>query len=266
MEGEAAVVSVHPINPTPHEDVNALLRFMLTRIQAILGSQLVGFYLYGSLSLGDFDPASSDVDFLIVTAEDLPAETLDLLREMHATIAASSFPYATRLEGSYIPCAALRRPDPAHSDHPTIGIDWEFQVRPHGSNWIFERYIVREHGVTVWGPSPRTLIDPISPDELRAAVCHTLDFWRAQLDSPAWLHPREYQAFAILTLCRVLYTLHHGALCSKPQAAAWARKAYPVWQSTIENALLWRSQHEKADMTEMLTFLRETLAEAEKFC
>src|SRR5215469_5000271 len=164
--------------PTPFPDVNALLEDLLVALQAILGEKLLGFYLYGSLSLGDFDPKSSDVDFLSVTTEELTGKVLDQLREMHATLAASGNPYAQRLEGSYISRAALQRYDPGNAQHPTIGSDWEFQVARHGSNWIIERHIVREHGVIVWGPSPRSLIDPVSPHELRTAVYEALEqFW-----------------------------------------------------------------------------------------
>lgn len=258
------MISTHNPNPTPYEDVNAILLFMLTNVQTILEHQLVGFYLYGSLSLGDFDPASSDIDFLVVTAQDLPEETLDRLRGMHADIAASGLPYANRIEGSYIPRAALRRYDPHNNRHPGTGFDWPFQVAEHGSNWIIERHIVREHGVVVYGPSPQALIDPVSPEELRAAVYeHLQNFWQSQLNEPEWLRPRDYQAFAILTLCRALYTLHSGTVSSKPQAAAWAQETYPGWKPMIERALQWRSQHEKDDLTETMAFLREALTEAQ---
>lgn len=252
---------------TPYEEVDALLHFMLVRVQNMLGDRLVGFYLYGSLSLGDFDPASSDVDFLVVTSEELPASVLEQLRAMHAEIAASGLEYATRLEGSYIPREALRRYDPGNASHPTTGTDWPFQVAFHGSNWVLERSIVREKGVVVWGPSPQNLIDPVSPQQLRAAVCEQLrTFWQAQLDGPEWLRPRYEQAFAVLTLCRALYTLQHGALCSKPRAAAWARDAYPYWRPIIERSLAWRSQHEPDDLSETLAFLREALAQAQEAC
>jgi predicted nucleotidyltransferase len=135
------LISANPPGPTPYEDVNTILHLLLRKVQAILGSQLVGFYLYGSLSLGDFDPASSDIDFLIVTADDVPEEALGRLRGMHAEIASSGLPYATRLEGSYIPRHALRRYDPANARHPTIGTDWPFQVEWHGNDWIIERHI-----------------------------------------------------------------------------------------------------------------------------
>ena len=253
--------------PTPYEEVNTILLFMLTEIQAILGHQLVGFYLYGSLSLGDFDPTSSDIDFLIVTAEDLAEEILEHLRDMHAAIASSGLRYANRLEGSYIPRQALRRYDPDNARHPTIGADWPFQIGLHGSNWIIERHIVREHGVIVWGPSPHTLIDPVSLHQLRAAVCeHLKNFWQSQLDEPEWLRPRDYQAFAVLTLCRALYTLKQGIVSSKPQAAAWAQEVFPQWKPMIERALSWRSHHEKDDLTETMAFLRNALMQAQKVC
>lgn len=262
------MTSEQPPSPTPYGAVNRLVLMLLTKAQAILREKLVGCYLYGSLSLGDFDPQSSDVDFLIVTTEDLAEEVLAELRDMHASIASSGLPYADCLEGSYIPRAALRRYDPHNASHPTIGVDWEFHVGQHGSNWVIERHIVREHGVIVWGPSPSTLIDPIPPRELREAVCEMLrDFWQAQLTEAEWLRSRDYQAFAVLTMCRALYTLNQGDVVSKPQAAAWACQALdPRWRPVIERALIWRHQHEKDDLTATLDFIRFAIMQAQEVC
>ncbi|MCC6802469.1 MAG: DUF4111 domain-containing protein [Anaerolineae bacterium] len=246
---------------TPYPDVNALLSVLLDGVRDILGDRLIGMYLYGSLSLGDFDPDSSDVDFLFVTEAVLPTETLDALRDLHTRIAASGMRFANKLEGSYIPRAALRRHDPANVMHPTIGIDWDFGVRAHGSNWIVERWIVRERGVTVWGPPPATLIDPVAPDELKAAVCESLKFWQDTLADPAWLEPRDYQAFAVLTMCRALYTLNRGEVATKPDAARWALENLdPAWHPQIERALVWRHQHARDDLTATLDFIRFALA------
>ena len=256
------MASVHTGDPTPYEEVNRLLRIMLTHVQAILSDRLVGIYLYGSLSLGDFDPASSDVDFWVVTKGDLPEEIVERLCEMHATIADSELPYAQRLEGSYIPRAALRRYDPDNARHPTIGLDWPFQVVLHGKAAI-ERYIVRTHGVVVYGPAPDTLIDPVTIDEIQLQVRELLDaFWRERLDDRVFFHSREYQAFAVLTMCRALYTLREGIVGSKPQAAIWAQEACPEWKPMIEQALIWRSDHTAGtenEVTDTLAFVREAL-------
>lgn len=256
--------------PTPYPDINALLHHLLAGIRHILGAQVVGMYLYGSLSGGDFDPTSSDVDFLVVTEDVLSREMVTALGEMHARLGASGIPWADRLEGSYIPRAAIRRYDPANNRHPTIGNDWEYGIGEHNVSWVIESATLRACGVTLAGPPPATLIDPISPYDLRAAVRTMVrDFWRPLTEgSPSeWLRPRHYQAFAILTMCRALYTVEHGTAASKPVAARWARETLPPpWPALITRALFWRPDHAPDDMTDMHAFLRYTIAHVTSPC
>ena len=72
--------------PTPYPDVNAFLHQFLSRVRDILGADFVGLYLYGSLSLGDFDPASSDIDAVVATAAPLRSGVVEELRELHARL------------------------------------------------------------------------------------------------------------------------------------------------------------------------------------
>ena len=48
-------------------EVTPLLDELVSGITDALGDNLVGVYLRGSLALGGFDPATSDVDVLVVT-------------------------------------------------------------------------------------------------------------------------------------------------------------------------------------------------------
>ena len=247
--------------PTPFEDVNVLLSRLLADVRALLGDRLVGFYLYGSLSSGGFDPDSSDVDFLVVTDGALHESDLEPLRQMHEGLARSSLPYATVLEGSYIPAHALRKYDPDDSRHPSIGIDWDFGIIHHGHQWVLEGELVRTRGVRVAGPPPGSLIDPVTPDVLRDAGVHILrDFWSKQLHDAEWLRPRNYQAFAILTMCRAIYTAEHGKVISKPEAARWARGALdPEWVRLVDRALAWRHERHDAPLDETMAFIRHAL-------
>lgn len=257
------------------DEVRPILALLRERIQGVLGDELVGLYLYGSLSSGDFDPASSDVDFVAVTRETLSEEACERLRAMHARIAASGLPFAAKLEGSYIPRAAWRRYDPDDARHPTIGVDWPFQIGLHDANWVIERAIVRERGVVLVGPPPATLLDPVSPEQLRAATCQQMngDWWRATIHDEAWLRPRPYAAFAVLTFCRALYAVEHGAYCSKPVAAAWAGEQYPTWRPTITWALAHRGDHSAdhddttpGELADAQAFLRAALAMIQARC
>ncbi|HXD09520.1 MAG TPA: nucleotidyltransferase domain-containing protein, partial [Anaerolineales bacterium] len=58
-------MKIKPISPTPYAEVNQILALLLTNAKEILEDQFVGMYLYGSLSSGDFNPETSDIDFLL---------------------------------------------------------------------------------------------------------------------------------------------------------------------------------------------------------
>ena len=52
---------------TAYPEVNSLLEEISSEMQSVLGGQLTGLYLYGSLVWGDFDLEISDIDLLAVT-------------------------------------------------------------------------------------------------------------------------------------------------------------------------------------------------------
>lgn len=247
---------------TPYSDVNVAVSLLLGNVRRILGVEFVGLYLYGSLAAGDFDPVASDIDFLVVTKAELSGGVLTQLREMHRQIGTGGTGYANRLEGSYIPVKALRHYDNSNASHPSIGVDWEFGVGHHGPAWVLERHSLSRQGVVVSGPSLGTLIDNVSPRELRIAVTDLVrDFWQRQVDGADWLRPRAYQAFAILTLCRALNTLECGTLVSKRVAVEWARQSLEMkWIPHLDRAWQWRHDHTKDDMTDTLEFLRYAIA------
>src|SRR5712692_6008792 len=118
---------------TAYPAVNATLQELLTGARAILAKQFVGLYLYGSLSSGDFNPATSDIDFVVVTQGELPAESVAALEALHKRLWAESSHWAAHLEGAYIPRAALRRYDPATPPVPTVN-EGRFYVGGHGSD------------------------------------------------------------------------------------------------------------------------------------
>src|SRR5690242_5478350 len=131
---------------TPYPEVNAFLPALLEGARAALVERLVAFYLSGSLALGDFMPHRSDIDFLAVTAGDLPADVLQSLQERHRRLAASGSSWAHRVEGSYYPREALRRYDASNATHPNMEAPEAYPtMKRHWTDTVIHRYIVREH-------------------------------------------------------------------------------------------------------------------------
>jgi len=248
---------------TSYPDVNEILDLLFVSVKEILQNQFVGMYLYGSLSSGNFNPASSDIDFLVVTDDTLREKTIADLESMHHRIWKSALHWAEKLEGSYLPKAHLRRYENIEVGYPTVN-EGRFYVAPHGSDWIIQRHIIRECGLVLAGPDPKSLIDPVSPEQIRRAVMGILqEWWFPMLEDPSWLraHNSPYHAFAILTTCRSLYALEHGTIVSKPVAARWAQEQLDgKWPQVIERSLATRLGSREFELYEAaLELIRYTM-------
>jgi predicted nucleotidyltransferase len=246
--------------PIPHQDVNEILNLLLTDAKNILGGQFVGMYLYGSLSSGDFNPTSSDIDFLIVTQDILPEETISELETMHNRIWKTGLKWAAKLEGSYVHKDLIRRHDLEGTPCPTVN-EGRFYVDRRGSDWIIQRHVIRETSVVLDGPDPKKLIDFVSPDDIRNAVMEILhEWWFPMLGNPSWLRDKATgdRAFAVITMCRVLHALEHGTIVSKPKAIQWARtQLTDSWIKLIDKAVAV-SNHKDQDVSteETLNFIK----------
>jgi aminoglycoside adenylyltransferase-like protein/nucleotidyltransferase-like protein len=248
------------IYPTPYSDVNEVLHLLLTNVKEILKDQFVGMYLYGSLSAGDFNPETSDIDFLFVTSDSLSEEKIAALEAMHNKTWATSLKRAGKLEGAYVPLQLIPQHDANGPACPTVN-EGQFYVAQLGSDWIIQRHVVREYGVVIEGPNPKTLIDFVSPDEIRSAVLAVLqEWWFPMLDDPSWLrdHDSGYHAFAVITMCRVLHALEYGSIVSKPKAVQWAQRRLPdPWKQLIDKAVSASLHEEQGDfLDEALDFIR----------
>jgi predicted nucleotidyltransferase len=223
---------------TAYPDINGMLEDLLARIQAILGQKLVGVYLYGSLVWGDFDPDISDIDLLVVIASELDDGEFSALDRMHLDVVGKRMRGEDRLEIAYVPVAALRTFKARASTIAIISPGEPFHLKEAGVDWLINWYTVQEQSVTLFGPAPTTLIDPISKEEYLRAVRRQVQDWGE------WVYhgrDRPWQAYTILTMCRALYAVTHGRQASKRQAALWAQQELPQWSPLIGDALAWRA-------------------------
>ncbi|MBF6594542.1 MAG: DUF4111 domain-containing protein [Thermaceae bacterium] len=218
---------------------------MLKAIKSVLSDNLEGIYLKGSLALGDFDPKTSDIDLLVINKELVSEEDFTRLAEMHSQIQKMHNRYANEVELAYVPLSAIQNFRP-QQQYPVLerGVGERLKWKSLGANWILEFWTVREHGITLYGPNPKTLIPPITSDEIVGAVRQVLaqDWleWVDTWDSPEWSTHAGEMRFVVETLCRALYTVGHGELSSKPKAVRWALLTLPEpWRSLITESQSW---------------------------
>jgi predicted nucleotidyltransferase len=221
--------------PTPYLELNHVLDQLVSRIQSVLGECFIGAYLQGSFAVGDFDQ-HSDVDFIVAIQEDLETVQVEALQIMHDKVYLLESPWAQHLDGSYFPKEILR-------DGSKQGIKlWYLDngarslIQSDHCNTLLVRWVVREKGVTLAGPPPKTLVDPISTGSLRAEIFETINNWGGEiLEEPDRFNNRFYQSFIVLSYCRMLHDLIRGYAGSKQEGAEWAKTTLdPAWIDLID--------------------------------
>ncbi|MGH2461935.1 MAG: aminoglycoside adenylyltransferase domain-containing protein [Chloroflexota bacterium] len=243
---------------TQSTDVQRMLKLLQARIQGILGDNLVGLYLTGSLVTGDFDERVSDLDLVTVSSLDLNRAELDALARMHREIAVAETRWDNRIEVVYLTSEALRTYRTRTSTIAVTSPGEPFHTKNAGIDWLINWYVVRTKGMALFGPTPETLIEPISHAELIHAVRNSACWWRGRVENQEpW--ERNAQVYAILTLCRALYTYETDDYTSKRRAALWAETAIPELAPVIRRALVsWRDDWYRKDLDHAATLAETT--------
>lgn len=217
----------------PAEVIPAVVWELADGLRRVLGEQLLGIYLGGSWSMGDFVPSSSDDDVLVVVAAAFTGDQLAALARLHRRLRRMN-PDAVRLEGDYAPRPMLI---PSGTTAPVPGFRRGVFIPSSSEIMLSADNLAnfRKDGRTVLGPPPKQLLPEVSPDDVRAAV-------RAMLaEIPVVVATEAEAANAILNLLRSWCALESGEPTSKSQGAAWAlARLDPRWHPAIHRALAAR--------------------------
>lgn len=228
----------------PNPAVQQIVEALKQSIQATLEDNLFGIYLRGSLVTGDFNPEGSDVDLLVVTNRELSQADFERLDTMHRHLQTQPNRYANEIELAYVPSADINGFKPGKK---YISLERGDQLRwkQLRHNWVVEFWAVRQYGLVVAGPEPKTFIEPIPMERVTAAIRLELGAWLEYVDSwesPGWQTHAGELRFAVETMCRVLYMFENQSLCSKPKAVQWALRHLPApWHLLVAESQNWES-------------------------
>ena len=209
--------------PKEAADAEALMQRVKLRYAELLGDNLVGIYLHGSLSAGCFHWERSDIDFLVVVRRSLPVEKkialVEALYAMREDAPPEGFEMSVILE-KY--CRNIPYPIPYELHYSQRWQrDYErdargFCERMHGEDPDLTVHLLCLHafGTAVFGPSiPRTFDQVRRTDALCAIRMEVED---------AGEHLHERPVYYVLNLCRAVAYLRENVALSKKQGGEWA--------------------------------------------
>jgi Aminoglycoside adenylyltransferase, C-terminal domain len=203
---------------------------------AILRGNLVGVYLWGSLTYDAFDETCSDVDCVAVTERDLDDREFSEL-DLWFKNKAKRNRWVGRLDMRFV----IDQEQIEKSSRCCGFYHYAGKLIRHGSDgnpiiWMN----VALSGITLWGKDAKLIAPHVSDECLNDALLLELNYLRQDLTSntgdrsdKAFIH----NAYAVLTACRILYSAHHRTLTSKDQAYRWAMATVPpIWRPIIHAA------------------------------
>jgi streptomycin 3"-adenylyltransferase len=257
-----------PLLRSQHPEVAAVVDDLAPALIDVLGSDLAGLYLTGSLALGGFSVASSDIDFVALVDVELGADRVDRLQARYTRFREEGGDWARRVEGIHLSLRELTPDGPWPQNFARSYVELVLsgaveRCRPT-TQWLVQVYIAREHGVRLAGAAAVSLIPAISGEDLRVAALHD-DILTLPLD-PAGRSPARSLAYVVLLACRVLFRSAHGRVGTKPGSARWAMRALgDRWAPVIEWALAAQASMElvsNPQVPQFVAHVRRLLLEA----
>ena len=246
------------LSVTAKQPPASLVEELKTGLGSALGSELVAVYLYGSSVSGGFDEDVSDIDLLVVTAQDLNEMDQGRIEALHARIVERHPEWDDRLELVYVGRETL-----AHfRAGGTIGVispGEPFHIRDGIELWLQNFYLVRETGMTLTGPMPSATVPEISRSEFLDAMRR----YAAEVQGRGLRDATPgARACGVLTMCRAFRTVRSSRPCSKQEGAEWIRAWMPEWTWLIEAAEKCRLSRGRAGFADEATIgAAETLIE-----
>jgi hypothetical protein len=244
-------------------DLSDLFQVMASDFSTILGDNLVGIYLWGSLTYHAFDETCSDVDCIVVTRRDLDEREFSELDNWFRETGKHNR-WVKRIEIRFvIENEFLDKTSRCCGFYHYTG-----KLARHGSDgnpiiWMN----IRQSGITLWGKDTRLIAPQVSDQCLNDALLLELNYLKEGLAARAGDRSDEafvYNAYVVLTACRILYSAFHRELISKDQACSWAMETVPpIWRPVIraaqENRLRnrgstsWQLEEDAANFVEFVS-------------
>jgi hypothetical protein len=214
-------------------DLSDLLQAMATDFPAILQGNLVGIYLWGSLTYSAWDETCSDVDFIVVTRQDLDDREFAELDQWF-TYSDKQNRWVKRIDMRFvIDQDFLNKASRCSGFYHYLGKLTRHRSDGNPIIWVN----IAQSGITLWGKDAKLIAPAISNQCLNEALFLELKYLEEDLSRNAGDRSDKafiHNAYAMLTACRILYSAHHRALVSKDEAYNWALETVPTeWRTVL---------------------------------
>ncbi|NOU98367.1 DUF4111 domain-containing protein [Paenibacillus sp. LMG 31456] len=197
-----------------------------------------GIYLQGSIVLDGFVPERSDIDFITIVSRNLTPEEINQIDLIHEKLK-NKHDYYSVMEGQYTTLDHLRRTADLERERFPKYFYGKCMGLTKGQIDSTALWILKNHGLTLFGPNARGLEINVSwPDLLNAMKYNLHKYWTEKADNYELFLQDNWVDDTVLTLGRIMYTLEHQSVITKDQAGDYLVQMLPTeWHALIYEAM-----------------------------
>ena len=244
-------------------EVEKILEYIVEKFKGILGDNLVGIYLHGSLVMGCFTN-NSDIDFLVVVTEPLDYKIKRKLID--------SIIYLDSLPKKGLEMSVVLKKYTKEFIYPTPFelhySDYHKGKYINNNNYICEGLedkdlaahmtVILHRGICLYGKSIKDVFNYIPRKYYIDSIINDIEGATNEII--------ENPVYIVLNLCRVLNYLKESIVCSKLEGGEWGVKNIPIhYKKIVRDALevyrgdLNEIRYSKEDLTKFANYMLEEI-------
>lgn len=226
-------------------NIENFLDIYIDELSKILPTALKGVYLYGSIALGDYNEFHSDIDFIVVLNTPLTSGELNELDLLHDKLL-KKYEEAKKFDGIFIQQSDVGKMNSDLTPYP-YSHDGIFY---HSGHWDINNvtwWILKKYGIVLMGSKIEDLSIEVSVKDLRATMDYNLNsYWKEKSDGR--FREDEEITWAVMTLCRIKYTLETDEVISKGEATKYGLENISVeWNVLLKECLrIWEKSSDES--------------------
>ncbi|MCR8656637.1 aminoglycoside adenylyltransferase domain-containing protein [Paenibacillus endoradicis] len=230
------------MSPNLHPRIIEIIDLYLHEIQQLNFNLINGFYIYGSISMGDYSLELSDIDFIAISDERLSKSDIERCNQIHRKI--ESKYKKPNLNGIYITWNDLGKlpeevePFPYYSDGHMHECGY-FEMN------LVTWYELKHFGINVIGPATKELDFSVDWELLITKMHENLNtYWNNWIKkSSDWRSLYSYLLYfrvseiewGVLGITRLYYTFREQKITTKVRAGEYALNVVPIQFHKIIN-------------------------------
>jgi len=207
---------------------------------------LVGTYLYGSISLGEFNEDKSDIDFVTVVNRELNQQEVHTLKSIHKELNLHSL--GRRMDGIYITIDGLGKsnvelPPYFYCSNGKIKKGyWDVNAVTW---WMIEQYGIKVYGNEVSGLNLQSQWSKV----IENMEYNINSYWINKAKNAFIFMFDDMVEFCVLTISRILSTLDAKKILTKTEGANKAQDILPErWHLLLKEGLRLRNDRKSPSL------------------